>query len=43
MDYAGTFFPVAKIGFVRVIMSLAVNLQWPLYQLVEECLLSWSP
>jgi len=33
VDYEETFAPVAKLNTVRVLMSLAVNLDWPLYQL----------
>lgn len=32
VDYAQTFSPVAKIDSVRVIISIAANLDWPLYQ-----------
>ncbi|XP_073132836.1 uncharacterized protein [Henckelia pumila] len=33
VDYQETFAPVAKINTVRVLLSLATNLDWPLYQL----------
>jgi hypothetical protein len=33
IDYMETFAPVAKINTVRILLSLAVNLDWPLYQL----------
>ena len=33
VDYEETFAPVAKLNFVRVILSLAANLDWPLHQL----------
>lgn len=33
VDYEETFAPVAKLNSVRVILSLAVNLDWPLHQL----------
>lgn len=33
IDYQETFAPVAKINSIRVLLSLAVNLDWPLYQL----------
>ena len=33
VDYAETFSPVAKISSVRILISLAANLGWPLFQL----------
>ena len=33
IDYQETFAPVAKINNIRVLLSLAVNLDWPLQQL----------
>ena len=33
VDYAKTFSPVAKISFIRILISLAANLGWPLFQL----------
>ena len=32
IDYTDTFAPIAKINTVRVLMSLAANLNWPLQQ-----------
>ena len=32
VDYSETFFPVAKIDTIRVLFSVAVNKDWPLYQ-----------
>ena len=32
IDYTDTFVPVAKINMVRVLLSLATNLDWPLQQ-----------
>ncbi|CAL9006226.1 unnamed protein product, partial [Prunus brigantina] len=32
IDYEETFAPVAKLNTVRVLLSLAANLDWPLYQ-----------
>ena len=31
VDYAKTFSPVAKISFIRILISLAANLGWPLF------------
>ena len=33
VDYTETFSPVAKISSVRILISLAANLGWPLFQL----------
>jgi hypothetical protein len=33
IDYMETFSPVAKLNTVRVLLSLAANLDWPLHQL----------
>ena len=33
IDYAKTFSTVAKIAHVRILTSLAANLDWPLFQL----------
>jgi hypothetical protein len=33
VDYSETFSPVAKLGSVRILISLAANLGWPLFQL----------
>ena len=32
IDYTNTFAPVAKINIVRVLLSMAANLDWPLQQ-----------
>ena len=36
IDYQKTFFPIAKLNTVRVLLSLAVNLDWPLHQFDME-------
>ena len=33
VDYFETFSPIAKLTFVRVLLSLAGNFNWPLYKL----------
>uniref|UniRef100_A0A2N9IA04 Integrase catalytic domain-containing protein n=1 Tax=Fagus sylvatica TaxID=28930 RepID=A0A2N9IA04_FAGSY len=33
LDYTKTFSPVAKLNSIRIIISLAANLDWPLHQL----------
>uniref|UniRef100_A0A2N9EN83 Integrase catalytic domain-containing protein n=1 Tax=Fagus sylvatica TaxID=28930 RepID=A0A2N9EN83_FAGSY len=33
LDYIETFSPVAKLNSIRIIISLAANLDWPLHQL----------
>ena len=33
IDYQETFAPVAKLNTIRVLLSLAANLDWPLQQL----------
>lgn len=32
IDYTETFAPVAKLNTIRILLSLAANLDWPLYQ-----------
>ena len=33
LDYQETFAPVAKLNTIRVLLSVAANLEWPLHQL----------
>lgn len=33
IDYQETFAPVAKLNTIRVLLSVAANLKWPLHQL----------
>ena len=33
LDYQETFAPVAKLNSIRVLLSVAANLEWPLHQL----------
>ena len=43
IDYQETFAPVAKMNTIRILISLAVNLDWPLYQYdIKKCLPSWK-
>ena len=32
VDYQETFAPVAKMNSIRILLSLATNLEWPLHQ-----------
>jgi hypothetical protein len=44
IDYDETFFLVAKISSIRVLISLATNLDWPFYQLdVKNAFLHGDP
>ena len=41
-EYQETFAPIAKLNTIRVLFSLAANLDWPLSQIhVKKCLLEW--
>lgn len=38
IDYEETFAPVAKLNSIRVLLSIAVNLDWPLLQFdIKKC------
>ena len=42
IDYEEMFAPVAKLNSIRVLLSLAANLDWLLQQLdIKECLFEW--
>jgi hypothetical protein len=44
IDYKETFAPVAKMNSIRVLLSMATNLNWPLHQFdVKKCIPSWRP
>ena len=44
IDYMEIFAPVAKINIVRILLSLAVNLDWPLHQFdVKNAFLHGNP
>ena len=43
IDYMETFTPVAKINTVCILLSLAMNLNWPLHQFdVKNSFFSWK-
>jgi len=33
VDYFETFSPVARLNSIRILFSVAVNMEWPLFQL----------
>ena len=33
INYSKTFVPIAKLNSIRILLSLAANFDWPLYQL----------
>ena len=33
MDYFETFLPVARLNSIRILFFVAVNMEWPLFQL----------
>ena len=42
IDYEETFAPIAKMNSIRVLLSIAANLGWPLQQFdVKKCISSW--
>ena len=42
LDYEETFASVAKLNSIRVLLSLAVNLDWRVHQLdIKKCFLEW--
>jgi len=42
IDYSETFAPIAKLNTVRILLSLAANLDWPLHQLDVKNALSMA-
>lgn len=43
VDYHRTFAPVAKLNTIRVLLSLAANLDWPLKQFdMKKAFLHWD-
>ena len=36
VDYFETFSPVARLNFIRILFSVVVNIEWPLFQLDVE-------
>jgi Reverse transcriptase (RNA-dependent DNA polymerase) len=42
IDFQETFSPVAKLNTIRVLLSLAANLEWPLHQFdVKNVFFAW--
>ena len=42
VDSTETSSPVAKLDIIRILLSLATNIEWPLYQLVvKKCFFEW--
>lgn len=43
IDYQQTFAPVAKLNTIKILLSLVVNQDWPLFQLnVKNAFLNWD-
>jgi len=42
MDYFETFLPVDRLNSIRILFSVTVNMQWPLFQLDVKNISIWG-